>query len=506
MNAPTTQPIVAPAISKPQLRSRFKGRFLALARVGWWIIFGAIVVLNLLAIPLNLQLLQRECVSTPCYGDQLNLLLFRSWLSFGLTREAYARLAVGIGLFPILIYLSVAFILFVRKSQDPVVFFTSLMLATFGGTYPGFLTVLPREHVLWWIPTIGFEYIGSVLVILFFYIFPNGKFVPRWTQFIGAFWAIEQLLEIVNNPPVNFQMLPPGFVDAAFLGVSASAVFAQYYRYRRVRDAFERRQTKWVTFGTIAALVGVIASVLIFSFIVPLQENVFSAVLLSVLLALFICLIPISIGISILRSRLWDIDLIINRTLVYGIVTAVLAGVLAVSSDLTKRFFLALTGESSELAPMVATLMVVAVFEPVRAHVQRLVDQHVKYATGSLGAFAEELGKYLELNDADALSRRFLKEALSTLGAESGAIYLGQSTQLRLVTSTGQWDGHAELAVPIEHRDNHVGLIALGARTDGESYDADDRATLRQMAELVARAIELAEHLNHETTPVQPSP
>lgn len=505
MNAPTTQPIIVPAISKPQLRSRFNGRPLALARVAWWIIFGAIVALNLLAIPLNLQLLQRECVSLPCYGDQLNLLLFRSWLSLGLTREAYARLAVGIGLFPIIIYLAVALILFVRKSHDPVVFFTSLMLATFGGTYPGFLSVLARENSLWWIPAIGLEYVGSVLVILFFYIFPNGKFVPRWTGFLAVFWTVEQLLEVMNNPPVNLQMLPPGFVDTVFLVVSASAVFAQFYRYRRVRDTTERRQTKWVVFGTIAALVGVIASLLTFSFILPLQENAVSAVLLSVLLAVFVSLIPISIGISILRSRLWDIDLIINRTLVYGTVTAILAGVLAVSSDLTKRFFLALTGESSEFAPMVATLIVVAVFEPLRKRVQHFVDQHVKYATGTLGAFAEDLNKFLELNDADALSRRFLKEALATFGADGGAIYLGQGTHLRLITSAGQWDGHAELALPIERTDNHVGLIALGARTNGDPYDANDRATLQQMSELVARAIEMAEHLNHETTPVQPS-
>lgn len=506
MNANTTQPTVAPAVSTPNLRSRFTGRTLTFARVTWWIAFAATVVLNLLALPLNLQLLQRECVSPPCFGNQLNLVLFRNWLAMGFSREDYAQLSVAIGLVPLVIFLSIALILFVRKSEDPIVFFTSLMLLTFGGTYSDFITVLARENALWWIPAIGLEYIGSVLVMVFFYIFPNGKFVPRWTRFIAVFWTFEQLLEVLNNPPINLRFLPTGFVDVAFVAVAASAVFALLYRYRRVQNSAEHRQTKWVVFGTITGLVGVVASVLLFSFVLSLQENVAAGVILTVLLALFVSLIPISIGISILRSRLWDIDLIINRTLVYGTVTAILAGVLAVSSDLTKRFFLALTGESSELAPILATLIVVAAFEPLRKRVQKFADQHVKYSTGSLGAFGEELGKYLELNDPDALARRFLKESLSSLRAASGAIYLGQGSHLQMVTSEGEWKGRAELAVPMEHAGRHVGLVALGERANGETYDEDDRKALKEMSELVARAIELAEHLEHEGTPVQPSP
>src|SRR5581483_9505430 len=217
--------------------------------------------------------------------------------------------------------------------------------------------------------------------------------------------------------------------------------------------------------------------------------NVFIALIATAMLSLTISLIPISIGIAILRSHLWDIDLIINRTLVYGALTAILAGILAVSSDLSKRFFLAVTGESSELAPIVATLIVVAAFEPLKKRLQEFVDRHFKYATGSFGAFGEELKTFLELNDPDELARRFLKESLEAFGAGSGAIYLGRGTQHRLVKSIGAWDGHAQLAVPLEHAGVNVGLIALGARNNGIAYDADDRANLAQTGDLVAHAI-----------------
>ncbi len=166
-------------------------------------------------------------------------------------------------------------------------------------------------------------------------------------------------------------------------------------------------------------------------------------------------LIPISIGIAILRSRLWDIDLILNRTLVYG--------VLAVSSDLTKRFFLAVTGESTELAPIVATLVVVALFEPLKCRGETFVDRHFKYATGTFGAFGDELSKFVTLNDPEAPSTQFLQEAVGSLGAENGAVYLGAGSHLHLVQSVGKWDGHAEIAVPLESAGTGVGLIALGA-------------------------------------------
>lgn len=500
MNDSIPQPTMSVPAANAVKPLTLSGRVLAVAQAGWWIVFGGIVLLNLMALPPILRAAQRECVSQPCFDQQLTLALFRSWLAMGLSRELYAALSVGIAVVPIVIYLVVALVLFLNRPNEPIVIFTALMLATFGGvSYPGFMPILAHENALLWYPILALDYIGSVTVMVFFYIFPNGKFVPRLTIGLTVFWVVEQFLEVLNNPPVGWMFLSSDWINASFLLIVTSGIFAQVYRYRRVQNAQEHRQTKWVVVGTIAALVSVVVILVFASVMGQLRENVIAVMVVGALLSVAVSLIPLSIGIAILRARLWDINLIINRALVYGTVTAILAGVLAVSSDLAKRFFLALTGTESEFTPIVATLLVVAAFEPIRKRVQSFADRHVKYATGTLGAFADEVSKFVQLNDPDALARRFLNEALTSFEAQSGAIYLGEGAHMRLVSSAGEWKGHAELAVPLEHGGAQVGLIALGTRGRGTGYDAEDRANLKQLGDLVAHAIDLAKHVTHES-------
>lgn len=500
MKSMVSLPTTPAPLSESPLHPRFTGRLRTAAHSAWWLVFATVVLMNLLALPPSFAALQRACVTDICVNQQLNEAQWLSWQLLGLAPAWYAVLAIAISLFPTLIYLAVALVLFRSKPNDAVVFFSSFMLAAFGGvTYSGVASTLGFVNGLWWYPVLAIDYLGSVTIIAFFFIFPNGRFVPRWTRFVLALWAFEQFLELLSNPPVNFKLVPSWVVDGSLLFVVAVAVIAQFYRYRRVSNAVERRQTKWVVFGTITALIGFVGTLLLFSAAAPLRSNVIASVIVGILVAAFFSLIPLSIAIALLRARLWDIDLIINRALVYGTMTAIVAGLLAVMSDLAKRFFLALTGESSELAPIVATLIIVAVFDPIRKRVQELVDRHVKYETGSLGAFGEELDKYVQWNDAGALAERFLKEALASYGAESGAVYLGQGTHLRLVRSAGNWDGHAALALPIEYAGNQMGVIALGAREHDEPYDEADRAGLLKICRVVAHALELAQNLKHDT-------
>lgn len=503
MSQSIPQPTIVAPPAEPQSKTLIPRNLTALAQLGWWLVFGAIVILNLLALPLNYQGLQRECVGGLCIDQQLGFLELRGWLELGLSRASYATVALGISLLPIVIYLGTALFLYRSKPDARIVYFTSLILILFGGvSFPGLLKALARDNTVWWFPVLTLDYLGSVGVVAFFYLFPNGQFLPRWTRVALLLWAIEQVLERLDAPPLDWNFLPLAFLDVAFLLAILSAIVAQVLRYRRHSTPTERQQTKWVVLGTTTALTGLLVSYLIFGLSPSLQQSVIAEVTLSFVLSVLICLIPISIAIAMLRARLWDIDLILNRALVYGTVTAVLTGLLAVSADLAKRFFVAVSG-ASDLAPIFATLIVVAAFEPIRKRAQLFADRHVKYATGTLGAFGDELNTFVRLNDADALAQRFLQEAIKTFGAGSGAVYLGNGTQMRLVSSVGAWNGNAALAVPMEYAGITAGLIALGVRTNGEHYDEAQRENLKQMAALVAHAIELTQHLKHGTVPVQ---
>lgn len=506
MSDPTMQPITALPLAKPAPPKRIPAPWVAATQIFWWLVFAAVVGMNLLAISPLYEFLQHACVSDECNDFQLRLFLFRGWLAMGFTAQAYAAIAMAVNFIPTFAYLIVGAILFFAKPIERMVYFTSLVLILFGGvTYSGTVIILTQQNPLWWYPIVVFNFLGGLGILVFFFLFPNGELAPPWSRYWVAFLFLHQVLETINFRPINLRFLPQVYVDVVFVVSVMSVVIAQLWRYRYVSNATERRQTKWVVYGTSLALFTFIGAALTFVAIPGLTENVLAEVGLSLILGVLISIIPISIAIAMLRSRLWDIDLIINRTIVYGSMTAIIAGMLAVLSDAARKFFLALTGETSEIAPMVATLLIVALFEPIRKRVQEFVDRHFKYATGALGAFGDKVSEFVQMNDADALAKRFLKETLASFDVESGAIYLGHDKSLRLVSSAGEWNGRAVLGVPLEHAGRSVGLLALGTRTSGDTFSEQERASLQKTAAVVAHAIVLAEKVDGESFSVHPS-
>jgi hypothetical protein len=157
-----------------------------------------------------------------------------------------------------------------------------------------------------------------------------------------------------------------------------SFVVAQVYRYARVSNQLQREQTKWVVFGVAVAVAGVLTTIFTMGAAVDLQPEEVSRKMLSMLLMdTFMLSIPISIGIAVLRSRLFDIDVIINRTLVYGFLTALLALVYLGGVTATRSIFRALTGQERQpqLAVVVSTLVIAALFNPLRRRIQSFIDR-----------------------------------------------------------------------------------------------------------------------------------
>lgn len=472
--------------------ARFQGRTRAVARLGWWCLVGVVVAMVLLSIPPSLELLRSVCPQDPCLDHRLTLAELQSLTAVGMSLQRYSVFLLTANLVPPVVYLAVAFVLFFRKPDDGMAYFTSLTLVLFGGvTYPDLVKLLAATNAVWTIPFVVLNYLGGVCIIALFFVFPTGVFIPRWTRFVLLFWMFAQVFDVVSGPPLEWNLVSERLTNAPLVLVLVAVLYAQIYRYRHVSNAIQRRQTKWVVFGTVAALTVILILGLIILFDIASSDNAALALFLNTLFVLSATLIPISIGIAILRSNLYDIDFIINRTLVYGALTAILAGVMAVSSDLTKRAFLALTGQSSDLAPIVATLIVVAAFDPVKKRVQAVVDSHFKYPTRSFGEFGAKLRDFVGMSDPRTLVTRFLGEAVPKFDAGSGAVYLGQGqgAQLDLIHQIGAADDLPGLTIPIEHDGRQVGLLTLGTRRNGDAYDEEDRRSLEQMGDLVAQSI-----------------
>ncbi len=199
---------------------------------------------------------------------------------------------------------------------------------------------------------------------------------------------------------------------------AALSVFVRLHR----ATGIERQQIKWFAYATAAAVMGLVLAEIIPDVIeVPLWfERIGIAIW-----HLLIPAIPISMGIAILRYRLYDIDIIINRTLVYGSLTATLVAVYFGGIVVLQRLFVVLTGERSTLAVVASTLLIAALFGPLRRRVQALVDRRFyrrKYdAAKTLEAFGSRLREETDLN---ALSNDVVGVARGTMQPEHVSLWL----------------------------------------------------------------------------------
>jgi hypothetical protein len=212
-------------------------------------------------------------------------------------------------------------------------------------------------------------------------------------------------------------------------GFAATTLFPQIYRYRRVSDTSQRQQTKWVLFGTVAAFAG-------YSAFGALDLLLQSAPLASLLdtTAYFVLslLIPISIAEAVLRHRLYDIDLLINRTLVYGSLTAILVSLYFGGIVVLQRLFVLLTGEKFPLAVVASTLVIAALFNPLRRRIQSFIDRRFyrrKYdARKTLEAFSAKLR---DETDLEAVSDDLVGVVRETMQPAHVSLWLRPNTAPR---------------------------------------------------------------------------
>ncbi len=216
-------------------------------------------------------------------------------------------------------------------------------------------------------------------------------------------------------------------ISPVLLGAAALAVFV---RLRRAKGV-ERQQIKWFVYAAAASVIGTNLAYLIPGVIdTPLWfERVGLALNIATIPA-----IPVAIGIAILRYRLYDIDLLINRTLVYGALTALLALVYFGGVTATQTIFQALTSqeEQPQLAIVVSTLVIAALFNPLRRRIQGFIDRRFyrsKYdARKTLEAFSAKLR---DETDLDALNAELVGVVRETMQPAHVTLWLRPDTASR---------------------------------------------------------------------------
>jgi hypothetical protein len=383
------------ARSSPPLPT-LRGRWLILARAVW--VAVAVTALGAFVISIPARYAQ---LSHPTERVRTAI------LEAGLSAGGYAFYNVALDTIFVSVFAAVAGVIFLRRSDDLMALLVATMLVVWG-PLNGLLVLTPSATTGMYaaLQVVGslLTYVGYMAWMLFFYLFPSGHFVPRWTRWLALCWVLFVGSWILT--PFGPPTWPLFLFNVTILVLWGSFPVAQLYRYVRVSDPIQRRQTKWVVFGVAVAIAGVLTTIFTVGAAVDLRpEEVIRKMLSMLLMDTFVLAIPISIGIAVLRSRLFDIDVVINRTLVYGILTATLVTLYFGGIVALQRVFILLTGEQSTLAVVASTLAIAALFVPLRRRVQGFVDRRFyrrKYdARKTLETFSLKLRDETDLDTLD---------------------------------------------------------------------------------------------------------
>lgn len=401
MNHPSAlMPRPASPEQQSEASTRLSGTWLVLARVGWVVM--ALLALSILIVGLPAYFTQ---VQTPC-GSAAACTIhgtlapegMRALQALGVSAGTYAAFLVVLTGVASLVWTAVGWLIFWRKSEEVMALFVALLLVTYAQVNTS--AALALSSPAWLVPAKLVGVIAGLTSILLFYLFPNGRFVPGWTRWLALLAVVDQLLGLLSpaDSPSTSSWLSV-FVSLILLG---TMLFAQLYRYRRVSTPIERQQTKWVVFGMAVAGLGLFALLVAYlsvpAFQLPGSAYQFAStpVFLVVMLSL-----PLSIGMAILRSRLWGIDLIIKRTLVYGTLTILLAliyyGLILGLSALLRGII----SQDNSIAIVLSTLAIAVLFQPLRARIQQIIDRRFyrrNYdAAKTLAAFSVSLRQEVDL-------------------------------------------------------------------------------------------------------------
>jgi hypothetical protein len=414
--------------------NRLSGKPLVLARSIWaaLVLFTlGLLAFNLPRVPHLLAQFQIPCSDAQCTTGLLAPDALRTLHSLGISVSAFAIFyTVIFFLVPLVVWVAAGLFLAWRRSDDWMALLVSLFLILFQASV-ALLGLVPDSlnannsspsGPIWFVL---FYYFCQSLAFPVFALFPNGRFAPRWmvwptialvvTEFLSAFVPSNSPLETIGFP----------LLLALVICVAGSMV----YRYVRIATPLERQQIKWLAFSLVLDIIlNWIGPVVLSSLFPQFGPHELLGALYNLIWPVTFLGIPISIAIAILRYRLWDIDAIINKALVYGLLSALLA-VIYVGLILGLQALLSgLLHQTNAIALVVSTLAIAALFQPLRHRIQAVIDRRFyrrKYdAEKILAAFGATLRQEVDLA---TLSEQLVTVVQETMQPSSVSLWLHKS-------------------------------------------------------------------------------
>jgi signal transduction histidine kinase len=389
--------------------------------------------------------------------------------------------------------------LFRRQFDNPAAMAISFYMLIYGVVMAGVMEVWGAywlgnsEFVLIWQGIL----LGTPTIALMA-LFPNGRMVPHWMR-----WVI--LASIPYNI-VFFYISPDSFT---FSDVSTTiivfviwiiilpilGIYAQIYRYRKVSNADERHQTKWVIYGLALWIGYIVFSSVPFIYITNLPADAAKPwwwQISEIGWWVSLCILPISFTIAITRSKLWNIDIVINRTLVYGGLTVLTMGIYIFLVGTLGNMLQAI---DPSLIAFLATGLIAVLFQPLRNWIQQAVNRMMYGDRDDPVAVLSKLGERIELTSSpeDALTG-IVETVARTLKLPYTAIELGKQIRSYGIQST------EVIRLPLIYQKETTGFLVVSQRSAGEAFSSADLKLLENIshqAGAAAHAVKLTAELRY---------
>lgn len=444
-----------------------------------------------------------------------------SGILLGVPSETSGNLAMILSFLPIMIGSVAALLICWLRSDDWMALLTGMSLAgSFMYHSPEFFIVIFRSLV-------------TPLLFFWFILFPNGRFSPRWS------WLLV-LLTIPHNLFYLFLSLGilewnPGVIslEQTFTILSSIALFLMLgviiYRYRRIFSPIERQQSKWIFAAMIIGLPLISVSNLFYIsywYSSQIEKSYMAYFINSVVGFIAFTLFVTGIIFSVFRYRLYDVDIVINRAIVYSILTGIL-GVSGYALSAAFDYILqqSLGDQTGLLAIAITSLPIAALFNPVRQRIQKVVDRYFRqYEIDFEKTFVEFTAELRAFFSLDELAKLLSSHAVEQLEVSYASVFISDTNGNLRHLSTNSMDesvsvpvieekslkkikdgdlaipdgdtAHSliiSLAIPRARKPNFIGALVLGPRLNGLGYPTPMLKGLKKLGEDVGKAFYIAQ-------------
>lgn len=470
----------------------------------WWMLASVSVAIWISGNISLYQELHQICGASPPDCAARRLLTYDNIArlqAMGLSTEAYIAFIMTCFNLGASACLVLGLLIFLQKANYRNAWFAALFLVMYGGS--GNVThtkALTDAISTLWLPIEMVSLLNQFLFVMFFITFPNGRFAPRWTIGIALGWVIVfSLPRFLPNSPLNWNHWPGWVIVMILTSIYGSLGGVMAYRYRHVLTRTERQKTKWVFLGMLVALIGILFQLTFYIFDPALLIMAISPLFFvqAFIVTVSLSLIPISIAIAILRSNLFDIDFLINRTLVYSALTVFVAGAYILVVGAVGAL---LRIEGNIALSLVATGLVAVAFNPLRERLQRFVNRLMYGDRDEPYRVLTRLGQRLEsvIEPATALALT-VETVAHALKLPYVAIRLKGKADVVSVGNT-DFSNHLPVIFPLIYAGKTIGELVATARAPDELLSSADQRLLGDLARQIgvtAHAIQLGMELEH---------